>query len=321
HKNDLFNLITKELKSFIPFDVAVLSLLNEESDSFSIFLADVVESVRSREGFEQARTQVYPIAKGSVPYRVVRSAVPLVVDIEKEYLNNPELPYLKNAYHLGLREQLLTRLVHSGRVIGALSLASMRHSMYNAKEIRTLQSISNLFAIALNNILSNQALEEREHQKAQLLKISTHIATVREKDDLFRLITDEIKSFIPFDDMVIASVDDDNQTFGVFLSNMGASTMAHDSYQPAITQMYRLENGTVPYRVYSSEKPFIIDVEEEYKKDESDYFRYAHDFGMKEELVGRLVHSGKVIGLLAMLSKTHRYSKMDVEMLQSLSSL
>ena len=118
-KNDLFHLITRELKSFIPFDVATLSVLNEESNSFSIFLADVVDSVRNNEGFQQARTQVYPITKGSIPYRVIRSDKPLVFDIGKELLKNPEIPYLKNAYNLGMREQMLTRLIHSGTPIGA----------------------------------------------------------------------------------------------------------------------------------------------------------------------------------------------------------
>jgi hypothetical protein len=87
------------------------------------------------------------------------------------------------------------------------------------------------------------------------------------------LVADEVKSFIPFDDLFIAGVNEEKQTFTVFLSDAGQTTKDNENYEQAITQEHPLIKGTIPYDIYISGKPFLMDVEEAYKKDKADYMR------------------------------------------------
>jgi transcriptional regulator with GAF, ATPase, and Fis domain len=325
NKKDLFHLMAEELKHFIRFDNAVISVLNEESMHFGIFMAHTEASIYDEDAYQQLMRQTFPLVKDSVPYQVVRSERPIIVNIEQQYAEHPEVTYTKLAYELGMREQIVTRLVHSGKVIGALVLVSRQANTYGEADIETLHSLSNLFSIALNNILSNQEIELREQQKSKLLQISTHIATIRDKNDLFRLIAVDMKTFIDFDDVEIAIIDEENQRFRFFLSIAEEFTGTGNNEIKGIPREYPIQdnNPFFNYQTFQSEEPFISDIELMQRKNPGiESIRYIYDLGMREEIVVRLFYSGKIIGVMSVLSKTkNRFNQKDVDTVRSLSSL
>jgi hypothetical protein len=118
-----------------------------------------------------------------------------------------------------MKQGIVARLVYSGKVIGLVGMLS-KQFRYSEADATVLHSLGNLLAIALYNISANEEIARKENQKSHLLQISKHIATIREKEDLFRLIAVEMKSFLEFDDVVIALIDEEKQTFTVFLSDV-----------------------------------------------------------------------------------------------------
>src|SRR5687767_10395174 len=94
--------------------------------------------------------------------------------------------------------------------------------------------------------LQNIGVTLVKHQNMQsdlqrLLNISSHIATVRDKGDLFRLIAEEMKSFVEFDDVVIALIDTQKQYYSVFLADVAGTTGKHHDFRQANATVYPIK--------------------------------------------------------------------------------
>jgi formate hydrogenlyase transcriptional activator len=322
-KADLFRLIAEEMKSFIEFDDVVIALIDTQKKNYSVFLADVNGTTSKHHDFRQANTAIFPIKPGGLVEKIYNTDKPLLIDIESEFEKHPEIDALRFAYNFGMREEIVVRLTYSEKLIGMMGVLSKKRNRYTAKDIDTVYSLSSMVAIALNNILANEELKKREQQKSQLLNISANIATVRDRNDLFHLIAEDIRSFIPFDNAVISVVNEHSTEFSVFMSHIDIALSGRDDFKEVAKQVYPITKGSVPYRVIHSDKPLIIDIKKEHFKDpDADYLRHAYNFGLKEELITRLMHSGKVIGAFLLLSReAGRFTETDVTTLQSLSSL
>ena len=109
----------------------------------------------------------------------------------------------------------------------------------------------------------------------------------------------------------------------VFLSGVAGTTSQNKDYKDAQSRIYPIQKGTYADRVYHSEAPLIIDIEQVLRHyPESQNLRFAYNFGMRDQIAHRLTYSGKVIGMFAFLSKKKGcYTTKDVENVRSLSSL
>jgi formate hydrogenlyase transcriptional activator len=99
---------------------------------------------------------------------------------------HPELDFLRHSYNFGFKEEMLIRLVHSGKVIGVFVLFSRTLDRFTEKDAVTLQSLSSLVAVALNNILANQEIENLSRQLQQ--------------DNIY--LNEEIKSNYNFEEII-----------------------------------------------------------------------------------------------------------------------
>src|SRR5687767_2814951 len=176
--------------------------------------------------------------------------------------------------------------------------------------------------------LQNIGVTLIKHQNMQsdlqrLLNISSHIASVRDKADLFRLIAEEMKSFIEFDDVVIALIDTQKKNYSVFLADVNGTTSKHHDFRQANTAIFPIKPGGLVEKIYNTDKPLLIDIESEFEKHpEIDALRFAYNFGMREEIVVRLTYSEKLIGMMGVLSKKrNRYTAKDIDTVYSLSSM
>lgn len=320
-KKDLFKMIAERIKSFIPYDDFVIATVNEESQTFGVLLADMDEATQQHESYKPSITQVHPLVKDTIPYKVYSTEKPFIIDVVYEY-EKDRADYFRYAYEFGMKQEIVARLVHSGKVIGLLAMLS-RNYIYTEADIETLYSLNSLLAIALNNIIANNELELRELHKSQLLKLSSHIATVRDRNDLFHLIAKELKTFVDFDDAVIAMVDEQSQTFRVFLEDTAHSTSNHPDFPLTRTKSFPIKKGGLMDVITGSEKPLVLDIKQMHLNyPELEFVKFAYNFGMREMIITRLVHSEKLIGLFAVLSKQPKqYNKEDVGAVQSLSSL
>lgn len=322
-KEDLFRLIAEEMKSFVDFDDVVIALIDIEKQQYTVFLSDVTGTTSKHPDYKVANVQNFPILKGGLVEKIYHSEKPLHIDIEQMHSAHPEIDSLRFAYNFGMRDEIVVRLTYSGKLIGMMGVLSKKKNRYTQKDIDTVSSLSSMVAIALNNIIANEELRLREQQKSQLLNISANIATVRDQNDLFHLIAEDVRSFIQFDSAVISVVNEASTEFSVFMSDADPQLSAHENFKEVVKQTFPIEKGSVPYRVIHSDKPIIFDIRKEhFKNPEIEYLKHAYNFGMREELITRLTHSGKVIGAFVLMSREHgRFSEKDIITLQSLSSL
>lgn len=73
------------------------------------------------------------------------------------------------------------------------------------------KSVTNLIAIAIANILTNQEITESEREKSLLLEISDAVVLIKDKEELFKLMMQKLNLFAPFDNAVLVMLSNDGQ--------------------------------------------------------------------------------------------------------------
>ncbi len=117
-----------------------------------------------------------------------------VADFLTRYPNHSFGQALQEA---GLREMIFTPLVTGNQKTGVLFLSAQQEGSYAEQHLPLIQAIAEQVAVAVATILANEEILEREKEKDLLLGISESIATVRDKQDLFRVIKETAQQALP----------------------------------------------------------------------------------------------------------------------------
>lgn len=168
----LFRAISAGLRYVMRSDAAVLSLLELKTDEIRVYAADFPEG----KGFLKEGS-VHPI-EGSVGGRVFRTAKPLVFNDVPAWLS-PEIQDLLAKE--GLQSGCALPLIRRGRVLGILSLASLRENAFTQEDVNFLGQVADQVAIAAENALRyHQVTESRERLAEERLYLEDEIR--RERD-------------------------------------------------------------------------------------------------------------------------------------------
>jgi len=320
YKEDLFRVIVEKIKPvFEPSGHAAIITFDNSNEYFQIFLSEMpLLNIQEKKELMAEKFPIDPIIK-----KIRDADDPVVISLEPLWEKYPDLMVTRITKKLGIKEIMGCALIVSGKRIGSIHLHSLTSHYFHSSQFPLFKATADMIAVAVSNILANEEIKKRENEKSQLLAISSHIASVRDKNDLFHLIAEKVRSFIPFDDAVVTLVNEEQTYFQIFLSDEAVTTSLHKDYREAVTRKYPIQKGSIPDRVIQSERPIIFDLKMElFKNPATDYLKFAYDFGMRQEMVTKLVYSGKLIGHFALLSKTPDiYTEEHSNTLTSLSSL
>jgi len=135
-----------------------------------------------------------------------------------------------------------------------------------------------------------------------LLEINSSIATIREKEDLFRVITDRLQPVFEFEDAVIVRINGD-QTLNAFLLCMSEETMSSPGFEWVSREQFPVQDG-IADRVLKAGNPIIFDVEAEIKEHPNvEYLKFIHGAALKEIVITPLSYVEEDIGLFFLQSR------------------
>ena len=294
-RKELFATIIEKIKLLIPIDDTAIIVLDKTGKYWQDWtnVDNYQETEAANRLKEMGHDQFLPMDP-LTEYCLTHTGIITLADTIAQYPNHPFLPVLREA---GLMEYIYTPLVYGGQKLGILFLDSKKEGTYTTAHLSLIKTIGSQIAVAVANILANEEILEREREKAILLSIAEQIATVRDKDALFRLVFEKLKPIFLFDDAVIAVTHPDS-THSAFLFQVREETKRHPRFHDAASYRFPIQDG-VADQTFARSEPWIYQVSEmAAKHPRAEYLCFIQEVGIREVMAAPLCYQSKPIGLL-----------------------
>jgi GAF domain-containing protein len=111
----------------------------------------------------------------------------------------------------GLWCSVVQKLRWSDRLMGLLAFHFGRLEQIQKPKYNLYKAIADQVAVAVANILANEEILEREREKSTLLSISEALATIRDKQQLLKVVFEKVRPLFGFYDTGLFVLDGDRQ--------------------------------------------------------------------------------------------------------------
>jgi len=254
-KEDLLNVLRFTLKKYIPYDDCNVLTYSKVTQSYRIYLYDVLEKRLADPVFQAMNNADYPDLNYGRPYHF-----PELVDVET--LVRYGVDWGEKIYSMGVRQVILVKLVYGSDTLGQVVLMSDTERFFTQDHLSLLHKISFQLANALANLLVAGEVQARENEKSVLLSLSKHMALTRNKCDLQAVMKSELRKLFYFSGSEIVLFSENGKRLTKFVSendskeenlkpgsypcdNISASLVNHDS--PVLFDLDSLEeSGRLP---------------------------------------------------------------------------
>lgn len=152
---------------------------------------------------------------------------------------------------------------------------------------------------------ANEEILEREQEKAMLLSISEAIATVRDKEELFTVLMEQIKPVIGFDNnATIFLFDHQYQSYCFWLHRLYRPNSATPAFTDWTKQSTSVHADPLAQYLIAERKALIIEIEDaERLFPEQTGVKWAVEIGLKQALHAPLQVGGTLLGFLSFDTK------------------
>ncbi len=192
----LFRDLARRLPAVLPFEVVALFLHEPERRVMRVHMLGTADDDRIPPGLEVPE-------EGSFSGDVFTTQQPFIVRDAEATRAHPSYPLVQR---IGVASFAILPLTTSQRRVGAIGFGSRRPSLFPEPVVEFLQQVSRQVAVAVDNVL-HQASDEaaraelgRERDRLRLLlEVSESIASYRDLDELFRVLSQRLPRLVPFD--------------------------------------------------------------------------------------------------------------------------
>ncbi|MFA6083480.1 sigma 54-interacting transcriptional regulator [Mucilaginibacter sp.] len=302
NKNDLLQMVQKHLKSLIYFSHAVTAVADFENQTYRGLIVDPQSRSRNYPGFIKIAHSSHPLDNSFVQ-KALNVKYPEIFDLDELDFSDgiPEWVYMN--YKSGIKEMIIFPLFNGSELIGFFVLFSDIKKLLGEKEIRLIQGISWQLAVAVGNIIANEHVLERDHEKSVLIELSKNFAVIRNKNDLHQIINGKLKELLAISHVITLGISDDGKTFYAYSLDPNSVTIKHKAYPKVTSSTYSVKDGIID-TVLASDKPLVFDLDEVTKwSNVPKYLQMNHDVGIKEAILTALKDGEKKTGVLIILIK------------------
>lgn len=297
-REDLWRVMMDKVKKIAPFDDAVLLTLDKDLTHYDFVLTMSPEERRTHPLYAEVVGD-NPVAGNPVEWYLAQPADFVIQDLHllKADSSYPsDHPAVKMMLETGLTFSLVYKMRWADSVIGLLIFHFQNKGRVEESKYNLYKSVADQVTVAVANILANEEILEREREKSVLLSISEDISKIRDKDDLFRVITDKLKPIFGFDDAVVFVADCERDSYYLLLANTPPNRLQSEFHRPLTTATLPLKNSIEEW-IVSHDKPFIYSIERFAERfPDAPGIRLAQEVGIKDSIIGVLKSGGKIIG-------------------------
>ncbi len=181
-QNTLLRAVMRELHRLIAFDRASLALIGSNQQTFTLVALEDSGEPLFGKGVETR------LQDSAASEDVLRGQMHATPDLSTEI----QFPAERLLYQAGLRSRVNAPLIHAGRIIGALSVASRQASAFGQREIALLEQISGPLAIAIEN--ARLYTEAQEHARELAEALSKLKELDRLKSEFIQNVSHELRT-------------------------------------------------------------------------------------------------------------------------------
>jgi len=318
-KEDLFRLLDVRLRQLFEFDHSCIALVDKEKKTLrAIPLHQPAAAVFDEEYARKANAGI--ANDGGLIEAALAAHRPVIFDID-EHMSSEAPEYIRQSYARGIREVVTMALRKEGESFGFLILFSATRGWFTSRHLDIIRTLSNQLSIAFTNILTHEAILEREHDKTLILSLGKDLTSTRNKNDLLTVIERTLRHILPYDELTISRLDPDNETHSTYLYHLSEASKNNPEYIEGTLQKYPVHDGV--YEVLlQSEIPLIYDMDRLMKNEIiPPYVTFFHENGMREMLTIPLRENNKGFGgVFLYLKEKGQLSHRTIRLLQDLST-
>ena len=296
-KAELLALINTQLKKLFYFTHSSISVINEDRETFSIYLTDPQTRSKQHLDGETMLRSTFPIYDG-IFESFLLSDEPNVHEYEK-IINGENPPqWAKIHYEVGLREIISIPLYREKEIWGALHFYSDKQKTFTTNYLHIIKGVASQISIAIANIEANEQIRLRDKEQETLLALGNKMARVRDKNELLTLINTQLKKLFYFTHSSISAISEDGKTFIVYLTDPESRSKQHPQYTKLVTSSYPVKDGFFETFLLSDE-PTVYDYEEVIRSPAPPKYSVIHyEAGLRESVSIPLYGEKKIWGVL-----------------------
>lgn len=194
----------------------------------------------------------------------------------------------------GIGKRIGIALRKDRRNIGALFIDPGDSTEHTEHELEIIKGISYQLSTVVSNILANENIQKREHERTLFLSLSVDIAEVRTNSQLLKVINHRLKHLLKFSHAMVATINED-YTVSRFLLD--------PEYQVASYARFPIQDDIFDKCILTPD-PLIFDLEALTNSRNGDlplYLKINYESGLKKAVIIRFSKSENVFGFWILL--------------------
>jgi transcriptional regulator with GAF, ATPase, and Fis domain len=267
----------------------VITLL--KGDYFQLFHAHLQENLEVE--LLQKEGATFPIS--SSPYAFLSSTAdffPQIRDVSDSKWGYVDFAGTGFVQTLGLKESMLTLLRYNGQVMGHVELLAHKQGAFSTRQFRLIEAVAHPIAASVAQVQTQESLSE----KATLLSLSSDMATIRDKDDLYRVMMEKIRPLIDFNDAVVVTFQ--QETYNYFFNLAPAERRASPFYEMLARKTFPFKNSPHAFLIRQEDPYCMVTAEMLERFPAYPGFIFMQQTGLHYSVKLNLLQGGEIFGLV-----------------------
>ena len=301
--SELFQAILNEMKAVIPYELAIIMILDEDSQQY-LQILDIMAFIPT--GLNKDDSY---LLDGTIFLKVMKQQQPLMLQ-DTNTLAHPVEREVLTAQ--GARNAFLAPLKTEGQATGILILCNIPHERVSNAD-KLIEAMAHDLSRAVEKEKLVIAFARRSQEQETLRQIGSALAaSTFDMDKVLQHTMDIIQVIMDVEAGSLMFLDDSELEFKVAF-NIGANI---DSLKGS---RFKLGQGIAGYSAARGEPMIVIDTKE--SKQFNPYFDRMTGFETRSVLCVPLISQGKVRGVIEVLNKRRgEFTQSDLQLLQSIAT-
>jgi transcriptional regulator with GAF, ATPase, and Fis domain len=242
-KIDLIKVFSSGLKSLFYFTHAVVSLVDNEEQTYYPFLIDrEALKIKHRDELPSLLASRFVLDDPFIS-KAHGSDMPVSFLLD-DIINKPGIPgFLKVNYECGIKSAMIVPLKSKMETIGHVLVYSDRTDSFSDDFKAVIGIISPLLSSSVSNIIINEEVEFKEWVNEVLLDISNNLVTARHRKDLLNVVNKGLKKLVKFTHNVMTILDETGENYHVYVTDPDSPTQKFPKYAEAVERPNPVNDG------------------------------------------------------------------------------
>jgi formate hydrogenlyase transcriptional activator len=298
NREQLDSLINGSLREIIGFSHSTIFILNNDGREICNFLKDYGDT-ENRNRFAEI------IFTGKMPFDhkindLQMQANQQIVDFDDLVQSGNIGPYLAAPVLSDNVKAFTYRLFQGNAIIGVWIILLDYENKEYFDQATLCQMISTQLTFAVLTVKAQEEIEDSNTKREIIQSLNIDFATIREKNDLFKIIRYKLKSLFNFSHNWVATANEDGLTISTFMRDTESKARFHPRYKQIVSSKFPISDH-VFNKVILAGEPQVFDLEQLSAREAiPEYLQMNYECGIRKVVMQKLEIAGRFLGIWAL---------------------